>query len=301
MSSWQSSLLAQYFSVDILSKTKIMKTILFPTDFSENALHASEYAGMLAEKFDANVVLLNIYSVPIIPEYQVPYNINDFSNEMKAISERNLEEFTEKFIGITSLNRERISHKVECGPVGDIIIEMSKDKNVDMIVMGTKGASNVLDRWVGTNAQTVMKQAECPVWIIPEKVKVNYPQKFLYAADLMEDEVMASQKLMEFVRPFEANCKIIHIDDKFELKIESNVESTISDLKEEFKDDDNVFVRTIRRDDVVEGLEAYIQTYKPDVLALAIHDKSFLSKIFEQSVTNHFVYHADLPMLIFRK
>ena len=63
----------------------------------------------------------------------------------------------------------------------------------------------------------------------------------------------------------------------------------------------NVFVRTIKRDDVVEGLEAYIQNYKPDVLALAVHVKSFLSRIFEQSVTNHFVYHADLPMLIFRK
>lgn len=278
-----------------------MKTILFPTDFSENALHASEYAGMLAEKFDANVILLNVYSVPVITEYQVPYNIDDFSTEMRVISEKNLEDFTNKFIEITGLSKDRISHKIEYGFVGDAIIEMSKNIEVDMIVMGTKGASNAVDRWVGTTAQTVMKQAECPVWIIPEKVKVNYPQKFLYAADLMEDEVTASQKLMEFVKPFEANCKIIHIDDKFELNPGNKVETAINDLKEEYKDDDNVFVRTIKRDDVVEGLETYIQSYKPDVLALAVHDKSFLSKLFEQSVTNHFVYHADLSMLIFRK
>ncbi len=278
-----------------------MKTILFPTDFSENALHASEYAGMLADKFDAQVILLNVYSVPVATEYQVPYNITDFTSEMRAISETSLEDFTNKFVEITGLSKERISHKIEYGFVGETIIEMSKNLNIDMIVMGTKGASNAMDRWVGTTAQTVMKQAECPVWIIPEKVKVNYPQKFLYAADLMEDEVTASQKLMEFVKPFEANCKIIHIDDKFELNPESNVVSAINDLKEEYKDDDNVFVRTIRRDDVVEGLETYIQSYKPDVLALAVHDKSFLSKLFEQSVTNHFVYHADLSMLIFRK
>jgi nucleotide-binding universal stress UspA family protein len=278
-----------------------MKTILFPTDFSENALHASEYAGMLADKFDAQVILLNVYSVPVATEYQVPYNITDFTSEMRAISETSIKDFTNKFVEITGLTKERISHKIEYGFVGETIIEMSKNLNIDMIVMGTKGASNAMDRWVGTTAQTVMKQAECPVWIIPEKVKVNYPQKFLYAADLMEDEVTASQKLMEFVKPFEANCKIIHIDDKFELNPESNVVSAINDLKEEYKDDDNVFVRTIRRDDVVEGLETYIQSYKPDVLALAVHDKSFLSKLFEQSVTNHFVYHADLSMLIFRK
>lgn len=278
-----------------------MKTILFPTDFSENALHASEYAGMLADKFEANVILLNIYSVPIITEYQVPYNIDDFTVEMRAISEKNLAAFTDKFIQATGLSQERISYKIEYGFVTDVILETVKNMEVDMIVMGTKGASNVLDKWIGTNAQTVMKQAECPVWIIPEKAKVNYPQKFLYAADLVDDEIMATQTLLEFVKPFEANCKIVHIDDNFTISPTQEVEIKINELKEEFKDDDNVFVRKIKRDDVVEGLETYIESYKPDILALAVHDKSFLSKIFEQSVTNHFVYHADLPMLIFRK
>jgi nucleotide-binding universal stress UspA family protein len=278
-----------------------MKTILFPTDFSENALHASEYAGMLADRYEANILLLNIYSVPIITEYQVPYNIDDFTVEMKAISEKNLATFTDKFIQATGLSQERISYKIEYGFVTDVILETAKNMGVDMIVMGTKGASNILDKWIGTSAQTVMKQAECPVWIIPEKAKMNYPQKFLYAADLVEDEIMATQTLLEFVKPFEANCKIVHIDDSLTINPSQEVEIKINDLKEEFKDDDNVFVRKIKRDDVVEGLETYIDSYKPDVLALAVHDKSFLSKIFEQSVTNHFVYHAELPMLIFQK
>ena len=278
-----------------------MKTILFPTDFSKNAHHASEYTGLLAHTFNAHVVLLNCYSVPVFTEYQVPYNINDFTVEMKEISEKKLLDFRAEFIEITGLPPDQISQKVEYGFVADVIVETAKNINADMIVMGTKGASNTLEKWIGTTAQTVMKQAECPVWVIPEKAKVNYPQKFLYAADLLEDEVMATQKLMEFVKPLEASCKIIHIDDNFELNVGHRVEAAISDLKEEYKNDDNVFVRNIKRDDIVEGLETYIQTYKPDVLALAVHEKSFLSKIFEQSVTNHFVYHADLPMLIFRK
>lgn len=278
-----------------------MKTILFPTDFSENALQVTDYAGMLADKFDASIVLLNIYSVPIITEYQTPYNIDDLTVELKATFEKNLEDFADTLVKKTGLSRDRISYKVEYGFVGDVIIDTAKNISADMIVMGTKGASNVMDKWLGTTAQTVMKQAECPVWIIPDKATVNYPHKFLYAADLMEDEVMASQKLMEFVKPFDANCKIIHIDDKFSINTGQKVDASINDLKEEFKDDDSVFVRNIKRDDIVEGLETYIQSYKPDVLVLAVHDKSFLSKLFEQSVTNHFVYHADLPMLILQK
>lgn len=278
-----------------------MKTILFPTDFSENAIHASEYAGLLASKYDANVVILNCYSAPIMEEYQPLYNINDFTIEMKNLAEKRMNDFKEEFIKISGLDKSRVSQKVDYGSVADVICEMAESINADMIVMGTKGASNTIEKWIGTIAQAVMKQAMCAVWIIPKKAKLNYPQKFLYAADLQEDEIGASQKLMEFVKPFEANCKIIHINDKFELNVGHKVEVTINELKEEFKDDDNVFVRNIKRDDIVEGLETYIQTYKPDVLVLTLHDKSFFSEIFEQSITNHFVYHADFPILIFRK
>ena len=278
-----------------------MKTILFPTDFSENATHASDYAGLLAQKFNANVVLLTIYSMPIFTDYQIPYDIQDFSSEMKAASEINLKRFALKFIETSNLPKERISQRVEYGFVADIITETAKDLKADMIVMGTKGASNLLERWIGTTAQTVMKNAECPVWIIPQNANITYPQKFLYAADLQEDEISATQKVMQFATPLQALCKVVHIDDYFEVNINQEVKEKISDLKEEFKDDDNVFVRNIRRDDIVEGLETYIKSYKPDVLALAVYEKSLFSKIFEQSVTNHFVFEANLPMLIFRK
>jgi nucleotide-binding universal stress UspA family protein len=281
-----------------------MKTILFPTDFSENAFQASEYAGMLAEKFDANIVIMNCYSVPImtdINEYQISANVEEYAIQSKKVSEENMANFKQKFMENTNLTEERISYKIIYGFVADAILETTKNINADMIVMGTKGASNVLDKWIGTTAQTIMKQAECPVWVIPHNAKINYPQKFLYAADLLEDEILATQKLMEFVKPLEANCKIIHIDDTFELKVGEQVATSIGELKEEFKNDDNVFVRNIRRDDVVEGIEAYIQSYKPDVLALAVHEKLFFEKIFAQSVTNHFVFGSNIPLLLFQK
>jgi len=278
-----------------------MKTILFPTDFSENSIHASNYAGLLAQKFDCNIVLLNIYSIPIFTDYQVPYDIQNFTEELKEASEKNLQDFTQKFIKTTNLPQERISQRIEYGFVVNVITEIAKDINADMIVMGTKGASNILEKWIGTTAQTVMKNAECPTWIIPQNTKITYPQKFLYAADLQEDEITATQKVMKFATPLQALCKVIHINDYFDVDINQEVKEKIDELKKEFKDDDHVFVRNIRRDDIIEGLEAYIKSYKPDVLALAVHEKSLLSKIFDQSVINHFVFEANLPMLIFRK
>ncbi len=277
-----------------------MKTILFPTDFSENAHHASEYAGMLAKRLGANIVLLHTYMIPMATEFQVPYDINGFDEICRKSAEERLREFTTSLIESTGLAPERISRMIEFGTISSKIVEVSKTINADMIVMGTQGANTVLDRWVGTNAQEVMKTAECPVWIIPTKSPIEYPQKVMYAADFEEDEVAATQKVLDIIEPLEVFCKVIHVNEYIDLNSHQKVKETVSNLKEEFEYDD-VFIRNIDRSDVIEGLESYIETFRPDVLAMAIHEKSVLNKIFEPSITKHFVQAAMLPMLTFKK
>jgi nucleotide-binding universal stress UspA family protein len=277
-----------------------MKTILFPTDFSKNAIHASLYAGMLARRLNAKVVLLNIYSVPTVSEYQLPYEIENFILQNRKDAEKNLQDFTAKFIEATSLASDRITQMVEYGFVGDKINEIAKQINASLIVMGTKGASNAIDKWLGTHSQKVMKNAPCPVWIVPENAAINYPQNILYAADFKEDEVIATQKVLEFSKPLEATCKVIHVHDYFELDVSHEVRNMVHYLEDEFENE-NVTFNHIDRADIIDGLETYIRTHKPDVLALAIHEKSFLEKIFDTSVTKHFVQEAKLPILTFKK
>jgi len=63
----------------------------------------------------------------------------------------------------------------------------------------------------------------------------------------------------------------------------------------------DVDFKNVHRANIIEGLETYMKTHKPDVLALAIYEKSFFEKIFNDSVTKHFVQVGKLPILIFRK
>jgi nucleotide-binding universal stress UspA family protein len=278
-----------------------MKTILFPTDFSTNALHAAEYAGMLAKCFDANVVLLNVYSIPIISEYQLPYEIDNLIKVNHEKAEDDLRDFAVRFMQITNLSSDRISQIVEYGFANEKILETAETIKADMIVMGTKGASNLLDRWIGTHAQAVMKEANCPVWIIPSKAPINYPQNILYAADFKEDEVMATQKVLTLCTPLGAKCKVVHIHDYFELNVGHAVEAMVEYLEGEFEKVDDVSFVNLKRANIIEGLETYIKRQKPDVLALAISEKSFFEKLFDPSISNHFVQGSNLPMLIFKK
>jgi nucleotide-binding universal stress UspA family protein len=277
-----------------------MKTILFPTDFSKCAIHASRYAAKLANIYDARIILLNVDYIPMVPPNHRSQEAQKAVISSLKKAQDNIETFREQFVRDTKMNPERVLHQVIYGYPADKIVQEAKYLNADMIVMGTKGASNFIDKWLGTNAQKVMKQAHCPVWIIPQKAKIKHPKKVMYAADFKEDEMLATQKITKIIAPLSAFCKVIHVHDLFENTEVSTIKKQVLALNEELSKD-NIFARSINRDDIIEGLEAYIQSFKPDVLALAVHEKSFLERLFNESISKHFVYESQMPLLIFRK
>ncbi len=277
-----------------------MKTILFPTDFSENAVHASRYAGMMAKLFDANVILLHVYHIPMVPAYNTSFEVKDAVSQNENEIKQQLQTFATAFRMDSNLASERVIQKVEYGFASEKTIEIANSMKVDMIVMGTKGASNMLDKWLGTHAQDVMAKAECPVFTIPNDVSIEFPQRILYAADFKDDEIHAVQKVLDIAKPLGATCKVVHIHEEFEPNIGHIVEETIKELEKNFKEDD-VTVQQFRRDDTIEGLETYMKTYEPDILALAIHEKSFLDNIFSTSISEHFIQEAKIPILTFKK
>ena len=277
-----------------------MRTILFPTDFSKNAAHASRYAGMLAKLYNANLVFLHVHHIPMVPENYHSFEVQNAITLNEKSAKEDLEVFIKQFIQDSHLPAERISQRVVYGFVAEAILETAISIKPDMIVMSTQGASDLMDKWLGTHAQEVIKKAECPVFTIPKNVTIGYPQKILYAADFKEDEVAATKKLLHITEPLEATFKVVHIHDYFEPNIGHTVEEIIKELEEKFKNED-VSIQQLHRTDIIKGLESYLKTYKPDILAMAIHEKSFLSSIFDTSITRYFIQEAKLPMLTFKK
>ena len=276
-----------------------MKTILFPTDFSDNSTHSARYAGLLAKRLNAKVVLLHVYSFPMATEIDA-YTVEALSARNREEARDNLRFFAENFIEDNGVASTHITQITDYGAVSDVILTTAKSTKADMIVMGTKGASNIFDKWLGTNAESVMKKADCPVWIIPENAQIHLPQTVMYAADFEENELAATHKVLEMIELLGATCEVVHIHDYFAVNVGQRIEATAKDLKKEFKNDD-VTIHNLKRSEVIDGLTTYIRTHKPDVLVLATHDKPFWTGLLEPSITKHFVHEAKLPMLIFKK
>ena len=279
-----------------------MKTILFPTDFSANSIHASRYAAMLATKTGAKIIILHGYPVPIpiANEQQLIFDTEISVLKSEVDATENLGVFTQKFITDTHLTSTNITQMIEYGLLSDVIIKVANSTDIDCIVMGTKGIDDAIDRWIGTNAQRVIESVECPVWLIPEKTPINLPKSILYAADFEEDEALATKKILEIAHPLGATCNVIHIHEKFETNTFNTIEKEVADLENTFGNEDVTF-KNLNKEGVIDSLEVYIKTNKPDVLALAVYEKSFLRKMFNASISQYFVEDASLPMLTFKK
>ena len=229
-----------------------MKTILFPTDFSKSAEHAAKYAGMLARSINARVVIINVHS-PIFTKSQNELEQCREIAQSKRESEEDLKNFTTIFIEKTLLCPDRIIQCVEFGSsVAEKIVEKAKKINAHFIVMGTKGASNILTKWMGTNAQKVMKISECPVWIIPDNIPIKFPHKVIYAADFKEDKFLATLNVLQIFEPLSVTCKFIHIHDFLSLKFGSMEKELMGSLRQGFENE-NVLMRNINRTDTTEG------------------------------------------------
>ncbi|MBR7049826.1 MAG: universal stress protein [Methanobrevibacter sp.] len=137
------------------------KRILVPTDGSEFAVKAQKHALFLAKVSGAEIVAVSVTEnnfVNGLPLDDEVYQLNQILNER---SEENLKEFDK-------LNEDniKVTHVVREGSPAKVILEVSKEENVDLIVMGSSGKSG-FDRFImGSVADKVVNSAKCAVLVV---------------------------------------------------------------------------------------------------------------------------------------
>ena len=126
-----------------------MKNILVPTDFSGNAEVAMNYAMVLARQQNAKITLLNAYSISYASG-EVPFVIiAEELKEAKQTSETQLGKLIDKIKQAGDIGCESVS--IEDSPA-EAILSFAKEKNIDFIIMGTKGSTNLASTIFGSNA-----------------------------------------------------------------------------------------------------------------------------------------------------
>lgn len=265
-----------------------MKTILVPTDFSEAANNAVDYALMFAKATKAKILLFHAFHVPIIVS-DVPLTTID-PTDLKAENDNHLRELAKT---LSMKSGVEVNSLAKMGFAVDEILK--EEGSAWLIIMGMRGASKLSEVLMGSITTTVLRKSKTPVLVIPENVVFKIPAKIVFACDYHPDTNPAAlNALQEVVETFNSKIYVVNVKQK---KESVKVEKIIDWKKEERLCDIEHIYYFPEKEDLADGINEFVHDHKGDMLALIPHQYGILEKLFHRSITKKIAFHTQVPML----
>jgi nucleotide-binding universal stress UspA family protein len=273
-----------------------MKRILLPTDFSKNSLNAMRYATAVFKNFEVEFFVLNIQKTS-------DYTTSDLmsrssgSTVHSAILDDNkkrLNKFIELFSKENVGERHTFHGLVDFDVLTDAIQQAVASKKIELIIMGTNGATGAKEALFGSNTLNVMRKVACSLITVPEGYAFKNIRDVLFTLNYQDVSTSSIFSLIEILKLTNARLKILDIK-------EENVDVTASETEASLK---SLFGELPYEYFLLTGIPAPIainafeQLFPVDIHALIVEQKSFLDRFVFGSETSKISYSSRVPLLI---
>ena len=143
------------------------KKILCPIDFSEYSYDALEFAKTLSKNFNSKLYVVHIIYEPAdFTGFYVPHiSFDKIRSEIESGAKKIMEEVKEKKLQ----DLPGAETMIIFGSPAEEIVRFAKDKEVDLIVIGSQGKKGIEKMVFGSTAEKVVKKSNCPVLVIKPK------------------------------------------------------------------------------------------------------------------------------------
>ncbi len=273
-----------------------MKAIIVPTDFSDCAASAYNYAALLAEKTGATIYLLHVLDIPFpsIATGDDAETTQDthFMMELMNLTKSRMKKARAR----KEFKNSDIKEIIEVGPFPQRIFHAVEIYKADMIVMGTHGTSGLQEKFIGSNAEKVVRNANVPVLSVKHGVKKPTIETILFATDFSDEADRVLPAVNAVASLFKAKLILSKIvtQDKFEAsaKVDEQIKK-FSSKNKLYRFVTNVYYDHCKED----GIRHAANTAKASIIALGTHGRHGLAHFFRGSVAENVVSHASLPVL----
>ena len=289
-----------FFSQDIIFRIKKgiqMKKILVPTDFSSTAKCAFCYAGRIVEQLGGgSIKLVHVFMPAVESEY--PNFVPPVSEFMK-VREDMLNEFKEEVCqetGIVPGRSLKIEKELLIGFPADEISRISGE--FDLVVMGTTGAGDLLNKIFGSVSSAVARRAECPVILVPKDVDFRGLNHILYASNYESATRAMIEEVLSFNRHFKACIHFVHVVDRTAGGFEKSKEEIFEELFEDGEPDFSFQMAEVTGETVSEGLNTYAQENNIDLVVMVNYHRNFWENLFHKSRTKQMALATKIPMMV---
>lgn len=281
-----------------MNKTTRMKAILIPTDFSENAMNAIKFALEFFKHHTAEFYFMHAYQNDVYDHINL-ISRDDFEKvleEVKTESESNLKKL------LTTVNQlapnprytyHTISSYNTLVEEADLIVDA---KNIDVIVMGTKGKSNKKSIVYGSNTLHVLKYVQCPVMAIPANFQKTPIKHALFATNYLIPYKRRELKLLsDLLAPYRIKIDVLYVSKTSKLSIR--------------QEDNRAFIQeTLGKNEInfhcVDGgtvdncILDYIKKFDIDMLVLVNTRHSFIEDMLFDSAVDKMSLNLKIPLLV---
>ena len=275
-----------------------MKRILVPIDFSKEAESAAKVAADIARKTGSEIFLVHMLELPVTTVD--PAEMNSISSEPQIIYFMKLaHQKFEKFKSLPFFDGLKVVESVQFQHAFSGIIAESEKNKIDLIVMGSQGASGLQEMFIGSNTEKVVRRSSIPVLVIKQDVDEFEIKDLVFASDFNKESKTTFQRVVNFANIFDARIHLLYINTIHNFNTTKNIENRIAAFMDDF-DFDNYDTNIYNDVSIEKGILSYSRNIDADLIALNTHGRSGLSQLFNGSIGQELANHALKPVITFK-
>ncbi len=274
-----------------------MLRILLPTDFSENSFNAIKYALLTFKDSKCKFHILHTYMPPI---YQSEYVAGSPGIGLGASMRENVVSNLDKLQNRLESERTSVNHSFETfaclNTLTDQIDETVHESKIDVIIMGTKGASGAKEILFGTHTVHIFKNAKCPVIAIPPDFEYESPKAILFPTDYEVGFKKEPFKvLFKILKQHNSKIDVINVSNAYKLS-ETQMENK-GRLDKVLKNTPHVF-HDLPNQDLTDAINKFQLVHKIDLLVMIKNEHTFVERLFIEPVIKKIGFHIKIPFMV---
>ncbi|MEQ9591617.1 MAG: universal stress protein [Cyclobacteriaceae bacterium] len=271
-----------------------MKKILVPCDFSDSAIQAFKFAVEIANQSNGEINLLHVIEIPVMHDSVMMPTMSleeTYLKEMKVRADKDFEKMKSKW----AKDGPKVNTFVQYGAPTASISRFVEEKKIDLVVMGTKGASGLKEFFVGSNTEKVVRWSPVPVITIKKSVKASSIKNIVFPSTLHDDEEDLTMKVKAVQNFFKAKLHILYVNTPANFRTDVENHQKLNAFAKRFMLKDytlNVF------NDLSEelGVGNFVNEVKGDMIVMGTHGRRGLNHLMSGSIAEDVVNHFDCPI-----
>lgn len=276
-----------------------MTNVLLPTDFSDNSWNAIKYALHFFSKIECNFYLLHVSRLSHLESDDISLTIDQEYIDSVYIepAKKELRNILKRISKLTSNKNQKFYTLTDYNFFIESIRKTIKDKHIDYIVMGTKGATGLKRIILGSNTADVITKVQCNTLAIPEDAKFIAPKEIAFPTDFtLSHDLQILQPITEILEQFDATLSILNISKR---KVElTHEQKNNKDLLEDYFSGQSYSFYYLTNKSIEDAIQCFVESRAIDIICMVAKNLNYFQQILLHSKVEKISYHTDKPFLV---